>query len=266
MRGMWSKYAAVFVVAAKNQWAYIGEALVRGVFLIVIMYVFAQLWTTTFDSTQHSAFAGYDAQTVVWYLAVTEAIIMGTPRLVNVISEEIKQGDIAYRLTKPVNYVLYYYAQYLGETVIRIALNLVIGGSVACSFFGLPHLSWSAVFWFVAAMLIAVTMQFVLQMNIALTLFWLEDGRGLDLIVSRLVMILGGMMIPLPLFPKWLATICAWLPFQVVAYLPASTLVHLHAGRAGGDMLRAVVWTVVLAGVCGLLYRKGVRKIHVQGG
>lgn len=266
MTAWWQKYWAVFMVALKNQWAYLGEALMRSIFLIVIMYVFAQLWSTTYNSTGHSVLSGYDVRAVVWYLAVTEAIVMGSPRLVNTLSEEIKQGDIAYRLTKPVNYVLYNYAQYLGEAVIRIAMNLVIAGAVAFTFFGFPKLSLTSVVVFLAAAAIAISMQFTLQMTISLLLFWIEDGRGLDLIVSRMVMILGGMMIPLPLFPHWLAAICAWLPFQVVAYLPANSLVHLQGGNIGSDLLRAFVWTGAFAVLCSLLYRKGVKQLNVQGG
>lgn len=261
-----AKYFAVFRIALKNQWAYIGESAVRSIFLVIIMYVFAQLWSTTYASTGHSVLAGYDVRSVVWYLAVTEAIVMGTPRLVSTLSEEIKQGDIAYRLTKPVNYVLYNYAQFLGEATIRVLLNLVIGASVAIVFFGFPNLSWVAVGTFVLAVLLAITMQFTLNMGISLLLFWIEDGRGLDLIASRMVMILGGMMIPLPLFPKWLADICLWLPFQVVAYLPANTLVNFRPEQIASELLRAVMWTLLFATACALLYRKGVRQLHVQGG
>jgi len=262
----WGKYFAVFRVALKNQWAYIGESVIRSIFLVIIMYVFAQLWSTTYQSTGHSVLAGYDVRRVVWYLAVTEAIVMGTPRLVNTLSEEIKQGDIAYRLTKPVHYVLYNYAQYLGEATVRVLLNLVIGASVAFAFFGFPNLSWVAVGTFMIAVMMAITMQFTINMVISLLLFWIEDGRGLDLIASRMVMILGGMMIPLPLFPKWLADICVWLPFQVVAYLPANTLVNFHIEQIGSELLRAGIWTLIFAGACALLYRKGARQLHVQGG
>lgn len=266
MATTWAKYFAVFRIALKNQWAYIGEAAVRSIFLVIIMYVFAQLWSTTYASTGNSVLAGYDVRSVVWYLAVTEAIVMGTPRLVSTLSEEIKQGDIAYRLTKPVNYVLYNYAQFLGEATVRVLLNLVIGASVAIAFFGFPNLSWVAVGTFVLAVLLAITMQFTLNMGISLLLFWIEDGKGLDLIASRMVMILGGMMIPLPLFPKWLADICLWLPFQVVAYLPANTLVNFRPEQIASELLRAGMWTLLFATACALLYRKGVRQLHVQGG
>ncbi len=260
------KYWAIFVVALKNQWAYIPETLLRSVFLVVIMYVFAELWSTTYESSGHRVLGGYDVRAVVWYLVVTEAIVMGTPRLVNTLSEEIKHGDIAYRLTKPVNYVLYNYAQYLGEAAVRIAANLVIGGAVAFAFFGLPPTTWASGGLFLITVAIAVTMQFTLNMIISLSLFWIEDGRGLDLISSRLVMILGGMMIPLPLFPAWLAAVCTYLPFQVVAYLPANTLVDLSAENVRPDLLRSAVWIGLFAGLCWLLYRKGVRQLHVQGG
>jgi ABC-2 type transport system permease protein len=260
------KYWAVFVISVRNQWAYVTELFIQSIFLLIIMYIFANLWSTTFQATGQSRFNGYDARSVVWYLAVTEAIVMGTPRLIGTLSEEIKQGDIAYRLIRPLNYVLYNYAQFLAEACVRIGVNLTAAGLVAFASFGLPAVSVASVGLFVVVSVLALTVQFIMNMVICLLLFWIEDGRGLDLILSRLVMILGGMMIPLPLFPHWLEQICLWLPFQAVAYLPAHTLVALSPADVARDISVALAWTVVLALVCYILYRKGVRQLHVQGG
>ncbi|CAM3944728.1 ABC-2 family transporter protein [Alicyclobacillus pomorum] len=78
-----------------------------------------------------------------------------------------------------------------------------------------------------------------MTMVICLLLFWIEDGRGLDLILSRLVMILGGMMIPLPLFPAWLGNICEWLPFQAVAYLLA--MLGISAPKSAASLMQTPV-------------------------
>jgi ABC-2 type transport system permease protein len=261
-----SKYWAVFRVAVRNQLAYISEACIRSMFIVIIMYVFANLWATTYQASHQTSFSGYTAKAVVWYLVVTEAIVVGTPRIVNTLSEEIKQGDIAYRLTKPIHYVLYNYAQFLGEAVVRMVVNLVLGGVVALAFYGRPPVTILSSAAFLVSVFVGITAQFTMTMVICLLLFWIEDGRGLDLILSRLVMILGGMMIPLPLFPAWLGNICEWLPFQAVAYLPAHTLVEWNAASVLRGLGISVMWVTLFAGLCSWLYRKGVRQLHVQGG
>ncbi|MCL6625747.1 ABC transporter permease [Alicyclobacillus shizuokensis] len=260
------KYWAVFRISLRNQWAYVPEQSVQGIFLVVIMYVFAELWSTTYGTMATSSIAGYGIASVVWYLAMTESIVMGCPRLAMRLSEEIKHGEIAYRLTKPIGYIGYNFAQYLGEASVRIGLNIVLAGMVAALFFGPPPASWASVLLTVVATALAVSTQFTMNMVIGLLLFWMEDGRGLDLILSRLVMILGGMMIPLPLFPDWLARVCAWLPFQVIAYLPARTLVHLRGYDIGQALATGCGWMLICLAVCTFLYGKGVKRLHVQGG
>lgn len=263
-----NKYGAVFIISVRNQWAYVTEVSIRSLFLMVIMFVFAQLWSTTFHAIHRGTLAGYSVRTVVWYLVVTESMVMGSPRLVSQLSAEIKQGDIAYRLTKPISYVGYNYATFMGEALVRVAVNLVVGALVPLCFVGMPVLQWTSTVAFLAVCWLALSLQFTMNMCICLLLFWIEDGRGLELIFSRLVMILGGMMIPLPLFPGWLARICAWLPFQGIAYLPARTLVSPSGWLAdgGSQLLLCLAWTVVFSGLCLWIYRRGVRQLHVQGG
>jgi ABC-2 type transport system permease protein len=260
------RYTAVFWISFRNQWAYVLETLIRSIFLVVIMYVFSNLWMTTYSAVRHSTLSGYTVSSVVWYLAVTEAIIMGSPRLVTRLSEEIKQGDVAYRLTKPVDYVFYNYADYLGESTVRIALNLIIAGAVATLCFGGPPITFTSVWQFIVITFGALSLQFFMYMSLCLLLFWIEDGRGLELILSRCIMILGGMMIPIPMFPHWLGTICSWLPFQAVAYLPAKTFVHIGVNDYPEQLGLVYLWTLIFAGICRFLYRKGVKQLHVQGG
>ncbi|WP_155836206.1 ABC transporter permease [Alicyclobacillus herbarius] len=238
----------------------------RSIFLVVIMYVFSELWSTTYAAGGRPTIAGYSVNQMVWYLAFTESIVMGCPHIMQRLAEEIKHGDIAYRLTKPIGYIGYNFAHYLGEASIRIFVNFILAGIVTTFFFGPPPVTWGSLGCGLGVTAVAVSTQFALNMTLGLLLFWMEDGRGLDLILSRLVMILGGMMIPLPLFPTWLAHFCAWLPFQVVAYLPARTLVHAPGYNLGQGVGLAVGWMLLCFVLCGLLYRQGVRRLYVQGG
>lgn len=266
VRIRWSKYAAIYTTSLSNQWAYVLETTVNSVFLIVIMFIFVNLWTTTYTSTHNRMLAGYTVRDIVWYLAMTEAIMMGSPRLVNRLSQEIKEGDIAYRLTRPLHYISYYFCDYVGEASARMLINLCVGGLVALLFFGVPPCSWLSLVIFVPAVLLALSLQFFMNMSICLLLFWIEDGRGLELILTRAVMIFGGMMIPLPLFPAWLKQICNWLPFQIVSYFPAKTFVSVGTQGSVPLFMEGTLWLIVFILISLGLYRTGVRRLNVQGG
>lgn len=103
-------------------------------------------------------------------------------------------------------------------------------------------------------------------MTIALLAFWIEETRGLEFVLQKLQFTVGGMLMPLDLMPGWLQRICEWLPFRAVLYLPAKTAVHFDGALWASALAVQVGWIAALTAVVAFLYRKGVSKLHVNGG
>ena len=77
---------------------------------------------------------------------------------------------------------------------------------------------------------------------IGLGAFWLEDTSGLLLIYSRVTMILGGMLIPLELFPESWQPVLRVLPFSSMVYGPArlkGNAIKSFDLRAGASLIIA---------------------------
>src|SRR5439155_15074726 len=66
----------------------------------------------------------------------------------------------------------------------------------------------------------AMAFDFLISCAIGLLSFWVEDTWAFDFIYRRLVMLLGGMMIPLDIFPEPLSSIARALPFSYIVYGP----------------------------------------------
>lgn len=260
------KYAAVFHIGIKNELAYRFQVLLNTLFLLIILYVFVELWSSAFQSHGTTRIAGYTSHAVIWYLVMTESIILGTPRLVAVISQEIKEGDIAYRLTKPLSYLGYHYCTYLSQAGVRITINLAVGAMLALIAAGPPALTLLQIALVSVLIWSSVTLSFCLYGCIALLALWIEDARGMELVMSRFVMILGGMMIPLTMFPQPVARICLLLPFQVIAYGPAHVFAAYSSEVVRSEVAITGTWLLVMVSSLVVLYRKGVQKLHVQGG
>src|SRR5579859_586109 len=120
------KYGAVLTMSMTNNLAYAGEVILRSCFLVLLIYVFLQLWQTTYGVLHVPTIGGYSITAMIWYFAFAEAITLSAPRLATRIDQEVKSGDLAYRLNKPYSYILYLAADYTGERVVRFALNLAI--------------------------------------------------------------------------------------------------------------------------------------------
>jgi len=260
-----AKYTAIGKVTMRNQLAYIVDFLLRTVFYVVIIYIFTQLWRATFGGEGSDLIAGYSFEQMIWYLIFAEAVVMSCPSLTLTIENEVKSGDIGYKLTRPVHFLLYHYVAYMGEVAIRFGIHLIVGSLLGILLFGLPTFGFG---WlgFVLLAAFGFTIQFILNMTIALCAFWVEETRGLEFVYSKFLFTIGGMLLPLEMFPDALAKVCAWLPFQAIVYFPAKTAV-----RFDGDALLHMIgvqfiWIVLLSGLLAWVYGKGVRKLNVNGG
>ncbi len=90
-----SKYVGVALLTMQSSLAYPLDAFARSGFMAVLMFVFIELWTATFKLSGHAAYAGFDLRRIVWYLVVTETVIVSSPRTFDKVDLEVKGGDIA---------------------------------------------------------------------------------------------------------------------------------------------------------------------------
>ncbi|SDT39931.1 ABC-2 type transport system permease protein [Paenibacillaceae bacterium GAS479] len=262
-----AKYSAVGGITLKQQTAYWVDFLMRSVFLLLILYVFMQLWTAAYSgqgSGTDTVISGFRLKDIIWYLVLTEAFTMAFPQLCTRIEEEVKSGGIAIRLLTPISYSGYQYASYLGEAALRFLINLACGTAIGWMLVGPPEFGggWAAM---AALGLGSFTLAFLLNLSVALCAFWVEETRGLEFILQKLQFTVGGMLIPLDLMPHWLQQICAWLPFQAVLYFPAKAAVSGGSGL-GGYLLLQLVWILLLAALAAWIYSRGVRRLNVNGG
>lgn len=258
---------AVLCITLASRFAYLGEIAVRTLFLALIIFIFTQLWYATDASAGGvQALTGFSVAQLIWYLVFTEAIVTSASRYMLEVDREVKSGDIAYRLARPLAYPLFHFGAVLGERMLRFGLNLVIGGSVALMVVGPISLAPLGVLAALVTALLAFVIDFVISFMIGTLAFWVEDTSGLHLLYSRALMILGGLLIPLDAYPDWLGRIARTLPFQYLVYQPARLFV---AGSAEGFL--RTLGTQILLGAAVLLpmlfvYRLGLRRVSAQGG
>ena len=260
------KYGAVLQMSITNNIAYAGEVLFRGLFLVVLVFVFIQLWQTMYGVLGVPTIGGYTISQMIWYFAFAEAIVLSAPRLANRIDQEVKSGDLAYRLNKPYNYVLYLAADYLGERLVRFALCLLIGTSLCVLLVGPLGFSLAGVLATLLLVLGAWALDFLVVCALGLLAFWVEDTFAFILIYSRLLLLLGGTMVPLQIFPDWIRQIAEWLPFSYIVYGPARSWVQFDPGFFGDMLLRQSVTLLVLAAVVTAIFRAGTRRVNINGG
>ncbi|MGG1553792.1 ABC transporter permease [Paenibacillus ferrarius] len=259
------KYMWIGRITIRNQLAYIVDFLVRSLFLLLILYIFLQLWRTTYAGEGSSSIAGFTFRQLMWYLIVTESMTLACPSLCTRLEEEVKSGDVAFKLARPVNFLAYYYVEYMSEAIVRFGVNAVIGGTLGLLLLGPPH-SLAGFVWLPVTAFAGFSLNFMLNMCIALSAFWVEETRGLEFVYNKFLFTVGGMLMPIELFPDVLQRIVRWLPLQGVVYTPAKTAVALNISQLPVMLLMQLGWIALFGVVAALIYRRGVTKLHVNGG
>jgi len=260
------KYFAVLHMSIANNLAYLSEVFFRALLLVVLVFILSQLWKTTFGLRGVKNLSGFSIAGMIWYLIIAESIAMSVPALTRRIDLEVRSGQIAYLLGRPCNYVLYNFAQYLGERLVRFVMNLLVGIVLALILVGPITFTLWGILTLPLTVFLAVCIDFVFYFSIGLLAFWTEETQSFVLIFSRLTLVLGGVLAPLEIFPQPLRSIAQALPFSAILYGPARTLVHFELDRFAWLLVQQALTFAVGSVLLLALYMIAIRRVNINGG
>jgi ABC-2 type transport system permease protein len=260
-----TKYGAIFRAQLQNSAAYPLDLLSRSLSIVLFMWIFFNLWRAAYASTGGGAIAGLTLSDTLWYLMIAETIMLSRPRLAQTIAAQVKDGSIAYLLNKPYSFLLYHVAVAMGDGLTRVVSNLLAGGAVVWLVVGPPPALWG---WplTLAALLLGWLIDFCLTALIGMSAFVAEDVSAFEWIYNKLLMILGGLLIPLDFFPGWLQAIARSLPFAAAVYGPARLFVSPDPAAFLGLVATQLGWLAGLGGLLFLVYRRAEGWLSINGG
>jgi len=256
------KYGAFCRIAAAQARRERGELYGRVAFFATILGVFSSLWRAVAEAGVPVA---ADPNALVWYLAATEWIVLSAPPIHIEIQEAVRRGDVVCQLGRPVSYAGAAFAEGLGVLAMRAPVLGVT--ACACAFVitgwipPLSVLARVASFGLVAAALITA-----LYLWIGLLSFWLEDVSPVYWVVQKAMFVLGGLMLPLDLYPDFIRRAAVFTPFPSVLAGPASFV--LPGGGVGLDVLARslAIWGGVTALGVGWVFRRATSALTINGG
>lgn len=259
------KYWAIFQITLINSLAYPGELIGRSLMIIPFMWIYYQLWKVTFAATGTDIINGMTLYSTMWYLMLAETIELSRPRLSNVISDNVKDGSIAYILNKPYNFLLYQFSTSLGETVFRAITNALIGSVIVWWLAGPPPATNG---WLFAVLAVLGTwiLNFCISCLIGLSAFLVEDVSSFVLIYQKLLFILGGFIIPLNFYPQWLQAMCKALPFAAMIYGPSQLFVSPTPELFLNVISLQTAWIIALGLILVIAYRRSTAQLTINGG
>jgi len=261
-----AKYTWIAYTAARSNLAYAVEAASRVLFMAVILYIFMRLWVVVYRTAGAEQLAGLTLPKMLWYLVITEAVLLSAPRVWAEVDQDVRTGRLAVQLIHPVSYVFAHLGKAMGERVVRFMINLVAGASVALLLVGPIPISWLGLGLFLVVLPLAFVLDFLGNFLVGLCAFWLESTTGLALIYTRLVMMFGGAFLPIEIYPKSLQPILRALPFASMLYAPGRMFVNPTADLVRDAVLMQGVALVVFGGAVCVVQALAFRRLFANGG
>jgi ABC-2 type transport system permease protein len=261
-----TKYGAITLTNLQNQLAYVWDALNRAFFIVIIMFIFVQLWSAVYASQGRAEIAGLTLANTIWYFLIAEVMELGKIRHDERITAEVKDGSVAYTLTRPYNYLAYHFFNGLGETVVKMILIFLLGLPIVLHYAGGPTIELRHLPFVLLVAAMAILLDFFVFSIIGLLAFVTEDTFSFRLIYQKLVFILGGLMIPLDFLPAWLQPIARVLPFNLTTYAPAKLFVAFTWGQFWQIVTLQVLWLSIIGVILLWQYRWATRQLVINGG
>ena len=259
------RYIFITIISLRNQIAYIWDLLSRSLFILIILFVFSQLWTSVYQQ-QGQIINGFTLNDTLWYFLFAEMMEIGKIRHDHLIADEVKSGTIAYTIIRPYNYLGFHFFFGLGETFIKIGLVGVIGSILIVNLAGLPDFSFLSLFPALIISILALILDFIIMSFVGLLAFVAEETRSLRLIYQKLNFVLGGLLIPIDFLPDRIRTVVEFLPFNLVIYAPAKTIVGFSSAQFVKFLSLQLFWITFLGIMLFMQYRWAMRRLEINGG
>lgn len=180
---------------------------------------------------------------------------------------QIRLGHLSPKLLRPLDPFWEFFAGHFTERIVRLPFLLLIllGGLLLVPGTVLTP-SAGNLLAYVACMLLAFSLRFLIAYSIGLLTFWFDQATALDEFYYIVAAFLTGAFAPLEFFPPAVRTVVEWTPFPYLVYYPVRVL----TGEASGaEMLRVLgvqaAWVLGLWVVRRALWRRGLVRYGAVG-
>lgn len=262
-------YAAFFRSAFQTRLTYRGQVMALVLYGLITVLSKIAIWISIYSQLETGVANGVLRDEMVTYAVLAGMVLnWDYTRFLQTLGHQIKSGDVATFLLKPVYYPLILLAAECGNFAFGLLCVQLPITIVAGLMYGLTAPAsalagvMAVVFWGLGFVIL-----FLLSSIAAVLAFWLLTVFSLEWVLMALMTIFAGGAIPLWFFPQAAADVIQLLPFSFVAYHPMAVyLGKVDGGELVVRLLFGAGWAVILAMTLMLIWSRTQRRIVVHGG
>jgi ABC-2 type transport system permease protein len=272
------KYFNIFRVSLIERMTYRGDFLLGTVLRFFPMVTTILLWQAVYAGAAKSSgeggekeISGFTSREMIAYLLLVHISRMfsSMPGLSAGIAQSIRDGSLKKYLLQPLDMIGYLVSYRAAHKVAYIATSALpyAGLFIACAgyFDGFPGPATLAAY--VLSLVLAFVVGFFFECAMGMVGFWFLEVTSLLWVVNTLNFFVSGQMFPLDLLPHGWVVVLKALPFQYLAYFPASVFLGKVQGAAlWRGLAMQTAWAVALVVLARWLYARGLRHYGAYGG
>ena len=262
------KYLSIYKATLLEELQY-----AKGMFLSFIgtgihIFIFFALWKYLYSSGEKSIISGYTFAQMIWYVTFTEFltsfsssnIVRKTP------TSDIVSGNIAYTINKPYSYTGYIFSRFFAESTIKMIINLLCSILLGIILIGpLNTFQIKYLPLIILIMFLAVIIASLIRLIISYFSFWIENSEPFQWLYKTVFLIFG-VTFPLEVFPVWLQPLIRYSPVYAAVSGPVKMLVNFNINEFYGVLVSQLFYVFILIFIITIEYKKGVKKLNVNGG
>lgn len=212
--------------------------------------------------------AGYSQNDfIAYYLLLTLTRQLTNVWVIWELDYEIRHGDLSIKLLHPINPIHEYIASHLADKVFRLWILIPLA-FVAWWLFPTIHYDITpfTMTLFLVALVAAWLLRFLSQYCFGILAFWISQAITLNEIWFAGMLMLGGVVAPLDLFPAPVAAVANYLPFRFMLSFPVEILLgRLSTADILVGTLTLLGWLACAFVVYRWLWSKGIRQFSAFG-
>ena len=218
-----------------------------------------------------------DLSQVISHIWLEQALFAMLPwSLDRDVAAQIRTGNVAYELVRPVDLYGFWFSRALAMRVAPMLLRSV--PLVALSAGLIPLVGGNA--WalhapasalagtlFAVSLAAALLLACCFTVLLSITLMWTISAEGVANLMPVAIMVLSGIIIPLPFYPDWFQPVLKVLPFRGLLDVPLRIYNGSIPVRGFLEELGIQgAWIVALVAAGRFALSRGIKRIVVQGG
>lgn len=238
-----------------------------GVFARFAMSYF--LWKSLLDYSGVSAIGGYTLDDLILYniaAYLIDQMVRSAIMKRGILAQEIYDGTLSRYLLYPVDVVRFKFAMVLSQLSLS-GLQFILGMVTYRIVFGWPEApaltAMSFLLGFISIIPALVGFYFI-ALTVELVAFWAENVWSLNVMLRFISAFLGGVFVPLELFPESVREILYYLPFYYFHGAPAKFMMgRLGISDLGQVLIVSGIWILFFVFLSRIIWKRGVK--HFTG-